>query len=69
LLDFLDFVEKIVGLPEETSPFVGGFDHVGFTAIEKIEVGVVVLGLDLNGILQVADTLVNQGALFRDALL
>jgi hypothetical protein len=62
LLNFLYLVDEIVGLLEESGALLGGFDHIGFAAIKQVEVshGVVVVGFDLDGFLELGDALIDE---------
>src|SRR5579863_5934810 len=71
LFDFLNLVEQVVGLLGECVAFAGGFDHVGLAAIEQVEIGhgVVVVRLQVNGLFQFFDAVIDQGAEFRNVIL
>src|SRR5712692_1211273 len=68
LLDLLDLVNQVIGLLFQVRTLIGGLDHIGFAAIEEVQVGhgVVVIGLDLNGFLQVGDAFFDKGAVLSD---
>ena len=67
LLDFFDLVYEVVGLFEQAGALVRGFDEVGLAAIEEVEIrhGVVVIGTELDGLLQVGDAFLNQWSVLR----
>src|SRR5260370_30376487 len=70
LLDLLDLVDEMVGLLLQAGTLSGGLAHISLAAIEEVQVGhgVVVIGLDLNGFLQVGDTFFHQGAILCSVL-
>ncbi len=70
LLDRLDLVDEVIGLLEEAGALLGGLHHIGLAAIEQVQVGhgVVVIGLDLNGFLEVGDAFIHERAILCSVL-
>src|SRR5258708_9845944 len=68
LLHFLYFVHQIVGLLLQRSALVRALDGVSFAAIEEVEVshGVIVIGPQRNGLLQVGNAFVYERSVFRE---
>src|SRR5208283_324571 len=64
LLNFLDLVEQFIGLLGKGIAFGGGLDHVGLATVEEVEIGhgILVIGLEFDGLFEVVDTVFDHGA-------
>src|SRR5215467_4985953 len=70
LFHFLDPVYQVVGLLLVVGAFTGALDGIGLAAIEQVQVGhgVIVIGAQLNRLLQVGDAFVNETAVLRNVV-
>src|SRR5579862_4572219 len=66
LLDFFDLVHQVVGLFDQVGTRAGAVGGVGLAAIEQIQIGhgVVVIGTQLDGLLEIGNAFVNQRTIF-----